>query len=161
MALIGDMREKIIIQANATSLGTDRGITRTWTEFADQWAEQLEGSFETRYVAGVLPSMRVLVPDVTATVAEALTSTETDVTTSTAAGFPTQLDYRILVDSELMEVTAGHGTSTLTVTRGVDGTTNVVHTNGATLRSMKEHEIISVAADNRREFLVLSTEEST
>ena len=40
----------------------------------------------------------------------------------------------IQVDSEIMIVTAGWGTTTLTVTRGAESTTAATHSNGATVR---------------------------
>ena len=41
--------------------------------------------------------------------------------------------YLIKIDSEIMEVTAGFGTTALTVTRGVKGTTAASHSNGAAI----------------------------
>jgi hypothetical protein len=67
------------------------------------------------------------------TITEDLTDVETDVDVASASGFPAAAQYRILIDSELMLVTAGAGTTTWTVTRGVEGTANVVHSNGATV----------------------------
>lgn len=58
-------------------------------------------------------------------------STTTVVITS-ATGFPTVGNFRIRIDSEIMLVTAVSGTS-LTVTRGVEGTTAASHTTGATV----------------------------
>lgn len=56
-------------------------------------------------------------------------STTTVVITS-ATGYPTVGNFRIRIDSEIMLVTAVSGTS-LTVTRGVEGTTAASHTTGA------------------------------
>lgn len=67
------------------------------------------------------------------TITEDLTDVETDVDVSSAAGFPVAAQYRILIESELMLVTAGAGTTTWTVTRGAEGTANVAHASGATV----------------------------
>ncbi len=45
--------------------------------------------------------------------------------------FPTTATYRIVIDREIMIVTAGAGTDTWTVTRGAEGTTAVAHSSGA------------------------------
>ena len=44
-----------------------------------------------------------------------------------ASGFPSSGNYNIMIDSEQMTVTAGQGTTTWTVTRGVGGTSAVSH----------------------------------
>jgi len=67
------------------------------------------------------------------TITEDLTDVETDVDVASFAGFPGAAQYRILIESELMLVTAGAGTGTWTVTRGVEGTANVAHGSGATV----------------------------
>ncbi len=55
------------------------------------------------------------------------------VVVDTAVGFPSVDGFTILVDSERMRVTGGAGTTTWTVTRGVDGTTPAAHSDGATV----------------------------
>src|ERR1700728_187381 len=63
----------------------------------------------------------------------AITSGQTPLTVASAAGFPATAPFRILIDNELMIVTAGAGTTTWTVTRGAEGTTAAAHSNGATV----------------------------
>jgi len=58
---------------------------------------------------------------------------DTSVDVASFAGFPAAAQYRILIESELMLVTAGAGTLTWTVTRGVEGTAAVAHSNGSTV----------------------------
>lgn len=53
----------------------------------------------------------------------------TSLIVQSAVLFPTQGQFRILIDSELMLVTAVAGT-TFTVTRGAEGTSAVSHSNG-------------------------------
>lgn len=61
----------------------------------------------------------------------AITATSsTSVSVTSAAGFPATGNYYIMIDSEQMQVTAGQGTTTWTVTRGTNGTTAATHTNG-------------------------------
>lgn len=59
-------------------------------------------------------------------------STTTVVVTS-ASGFPSSGSFIIIIDSELMLVTAGQGTTTWTVTRNIEGTTAASHTSGVTI----------------------------
>jgi hypothetical protein len=69
------------------------------------------------------------------TLSAAITST-TATSISVANGgtpFSSSAQFRILIDSELMLVTAGAGTNTWTVTRGIEGTAAATHSNGATV----------------------------
>jgi hypothetical protein len=54
-------------------------------------------------------------------------TTNTTILVSTAAGFPTSGNFRIRCQNEIMIVTGGQGTTTWTVTRGAEGTTQVSH----------------------------------
>lgn len=56
-----------------------------------------------------------------------VSKTDTSIRVASAAGFPTSGNYTILVDSEQMQVTAGQGTTTWTVTRGFNSTTTALH----------------------------------
>ena len=62
-----------------------------------------------------------------------LSASQTNVVVLNHAAFPGRNGFRIKVDNEIMEVTAGAGTATWTVTRGVDGTPAVSHANGTTV----------------------------
>lgn len=65
------------------------------------------------------------------TLSAAITTTSaTSLTVTSASGFPAVGTYLVQIDSELLLVTAGQGTTTWTVTRGVGGTTAATHTNG-------------------------------
>jgi Tfp pilus assembly protein PilX len=66
------------------------------------------------------------------TISGAMSASQTTVTVASASGFPTST-FRIRIDDELMNVTGGFGTTTWTVTRGVNGTTAVNHANGASV----------------------------
>ena len=64
----------------------------------------------------------------TTTLAVAITTTTaTTITVTTAASLPSTNGYGITINSEQMYVTAGAGTTTLTVTRGYNGTTPATH----------------------------------
>jgi hypothetical protein len=61
------------------------------------------------------------------TLAAAINSSQTTITVSSASGFPTSGTFRIRIDDEDMTVTGGLGTTTWTVTRGVNSTTAASH----------------------------------
>lgn len=65
-------------------------------------------------------------PGASTTNSGALTAAQTTITVASASGFPTSA-FRIRIDDELMNVTGGFGTTTWTVTRGVNGTTAATH----------------------------------
>lgn len=55
-----------------------------------------------------------------------------------ALGFPTTGDYKVTIDDERLAVTAGQGTTSWTVTRGVDGTSAAIHADGAAVYLYQE-----------------------
>lgn len=59
-----------------------------------------------------------------------ITSGATSITVTDGSVFPTEGDFRIIIDNELLLVTA-RSTNTLTVTRGIEGTAGASHSNGA------------------------------
>ena len=59
-----------------------------------------------------------------------ITDSATSIVVTSGSVFPSTGDYRVVCDSEIMLVTA-RTTNTLTVVRGVEGTTAVAHLNGA------------------------------
>lgn len=65
------------------------------------------------------------------TLTNSITNSTTTFTVGSATNFPTNTPYRIVVDSEIMIVTAGAGTTSWTVTRGAESTTAVAHSAGA------------------------------
>lgn len=70
----------------------------------------------------------------TTTLAAAVTTpTVTSITVASASGFPTSGNYTITIGTEQMTVTGGWGTTTWTVTRGVNGTTAATHANAASV----------------------------
>jgi len=65
-----------------------------------------------------------------------ITNVATTLTVASASAFPANAQFRILVDQEIMIVTAGAGTTTWTVTRGQEGTANVSHLSGAAVSGL-------------------------
>ena len=69
------------------------------------------------------------------TLSSGINSTATSITVGSVSGFPGSFPYTLILDQdtaseEVVNVTAASGT-TLTVTRGQDGTTGVSHSSGA------------------------------
>jgi hypothetical protein len=67
------------------------------------------------------------------TLTSAITSSQTTISVASASGFPTSGTYRVRIDDEDMTVTGGQGTTTWTVTRGVNGTTAAAHVSAQTV----------------------------
>jgi hypothetical protein len=65
-------------------------------------------------------------PGASTSLPSAINSTQTTITVASATGFPAS-SFRIRIDDELMTVTAGFGTTTWTVTRGVNSTAAASH----------------------------------
>lgn len=61
------------------------------------------------------------------------TTGATSITVASAAGFPGSGNYYAQIDAEVVLVTGGQGTTTWTVTRGVNGSTAATHGAGATI----------------------------
>jgi hypothetical protein len=70
-------------------------------------------------------------PGANTTVSTAMTAAQTTISVPSATGFPSTGTFRIRVDDENMTVTAGAGTTTWTVTRGVNSTLATTHAIGA------------------------------
>jgi hypothetical protein len=65
-------------------------------------------------------------PGASTTLSSAINASQSSVTVASASGFPSS-QFKLRVDDEVMTVTAGYGTTTWTVTRGVSGTTAASH----------------------------------
>jgi hypothetical protein len=71
-------------------------------------------------------------PGAFTTLSGALNATQTTINVSSATGFP-GTSHRIRIDDEYMTVTGGFGTTTWTVTRGVNGSTATAHVTSQTV----------------------------
>ncbi|MEY2430923.1 MAG: hypothetical protein QOC92_648 [Acidimicrobiaceae bacterium] len=72
-------------------------------------------------------------PGAETTTTGAMTASQTTVSVASATGFPTTA-FRVRIDDELMNVTAGFGGTTWTVSRGVNGTTAAAHVTAQTIQ---------------------------
>ncbi len=71
-------------------------------------------------------------PGANTTLSGAMTSSQTTLTVASATGFPATA-FTIRIDDEYMNVTAGFGTTSWTVTRGVNGSTATAHVTAQTV----------------------------
>lgn len=69
----------------------------------------------------------------TTTISNSLTTATTGITIGSGSGLPGSGNYYMQLEAETVLVTAGQGTTTLTVTRGVIGSTAAVHSSGVPL----------------------------
>ncbi len=74
------------------------------------------------------------------TLSAAMDATQTSLPITSATGLPGRPQYRVRVDDEIMLVTGGAGTTTQTVTRGVEGTTAATHNNGVAVNHVLTQE---------------------
>jgi hypothetical protein len=84
----------------------------------------------------------------TTTLNGAITNSQTSITVASATGFPSAGNYTIQIDNEQLLVTAGQGTTSWTVTRGVNGTSAAAHSNSATVSTAGCSSIGSGASGN-------------
>ena len=71
-------------------------------------------------------------PGASTTLPSAINASQTSITVASATGFPAS-GFRIRIDDELLNVTGGFGTTTWTVTRGVNSSTATSHVINQTL----------------------------
>jgi hypothetical protein len=76
------------------------------------------------------------------TLAAGMTNTQTSITVASASGFPTVAPYLVQIDSELLLVNAGVGTTTWTVKRGQMGTTTATHSAAATVTQKQRVHVV-------------------
>ena len=80
-------------------------------------------------------AVEVYTNGVTTTLNGSINNSVTSLVVTSATGFPTSGNFRIIVESELMIVTAVSGT-TFTVTRGAEGTTAASHASGVNITNI-------------------------
>ena len=69
----------------------------------------------------------------TTALAASLPASSSTMTVTSAAGFPASAPFRVKIESEVVIVTEGAGTTTWTITRGADYTTAADHANGVSV----------------------------
>lgn len=179
----GDLRDRVELQSFTDARDThgekDIWDERNWTTDATLWAnvepqsgaENTEGDqvagevthkVTIRHRKGVTRQHRLLYRVAHTTLNGALSTTDgTSVTVSDAFDVPERNRFYIKVESELMEVSTGHGTVNLTVARGANNTTAATHADSTDVHFLGELGIESVIdPDNRREALVLNCKET-
>jgi Tfp pilus assembly protein PilX len=113
-------------QSCTTSSGTPPTFDNNYPNRDNSVASAFDLTPASSYICRVGPGANT-------TVSSAMTASQTTITVPSASGFPTSGTYRIRVDDEDMTVTAGQGTTTWTVTRGVNGTTAATHSANASV----------------------------
>lgn len=160
---IGQMKHRLIIQKPTETQSNTSGFPAdAWSTFATVWGAvkpmngrerwealqvqpDLTHEVTIRHLKGVNPEKRILAPKETTLLNGAITSTSTtSLTVDSDFGISASTHYRIKIDSEIMIVTAGHGTTTWTVTRGADGTTAATHLDDAVVTLLGILQIVSV-----------------
>jgi prepilin-type N-terminal cleavage/methylation domain-containing protein len=77
----------------------------------------------------------------TTTLSNAVNASVTSIQVADGTAFPSTNGFRIKIDSEIIRVTAGAGSSTWTVTRGVDATLATAHSSGATVSVVQRVDV--------------------
>jgi hypothetical protein len=78
----------------------------------------------------------------------AILDTSQSLVVTSASGFPTNPQFRLKIDNEILLVTGVSGT-TYTVTRGQEGTSGVGHANGATVTHILTADTLVHATSNQ------------
>jgi hypothetical protein len=112
-------------QSCTTSSGTPPTFDNNYPNRNNSVATSFDLTASSSYVCRVGPGAST-------TNSGALTATQTSITVASASGFPTSA-FRIRIDDELMNVTGGFGTTTWTVSRGVNGSTAATHATSSTV----------------------------
>lgn len=116
--------------AEARVVGTSSQVTTTSTNDTYQVVGTLT-SASGQTITETFLSDSASKPAATTLSASIASTGATSMTVTSASGFPGSGNYNIQIDSEILTVTAGQGTTTWTVTRGVNGSTAATHSNGA------------------------------
>lgn len=132
---------------------TDATVTTIWSHtLPDNCVAMVDATVVGRstgiaYTNAITLTVNIPGPETaySATLNEDLDAAETGVDVSAASTF--ENSDIIKIDSELMKVTGGAGTTTLTVIRGVGGSSAATHTNGATINQASTAFTYTSAAD--------------
>lgn len=168
----GELRDRLIIEKRTDTRSDAGDPVPSWSEYAKRWCRVIPQSgtevyrnrqeeqtyshrVEMRYLPGVRTKWRGLWRAGQQTTTTALsTASGTTLYVSSADEFPAA-PFLAQIDSEIIKVTAGFGTTTWTVTRAQDGTTGAVHNSGAGVDLLTVLDIESAAHDRREGLTVL------
>ncbi|MEW2301986.1 hypothetical protein AB0958_18765 [Streptomyces sp. NPDC006655] len=118
--------------AEARVTGTSSQVTTTTTNDTYQVVGTLT-SASSQTITEAFLGDSASKPQATTLSAAVASTSSTSISVASATGFPGSGNYNIQVDGEVMTVTGGQGTTTWTVTRGVNGSTAATHSSGATV----------------------------
>jgi len=77
----------------------------------------------------------------TTSLSGALTASATSMQVASSASFPSTNGYRVKIDYEIVRITAGAGTTTWTITRGVDGTVATTHSSSVPVAILQRVDV--------------------
>jgi head-tail adaptor len=180
----GELRHRVYILTPTRTQSTPGGVTVAYTLWqsvyaavtplsgreallAQQADSVVTSRVRMRYVRGLREDMVLLAPLEETALAVALTTTDGTtiyvVNSLGRANTPSTVvnQFYVRINSEIMSVTAGHGTTTLTVARAQLGTTGAPHVKFAAVLRMGQLEIDSIIdKDERRTELELACVET-
>jgi SPP1 family predicted phage head-tail adaptor len=172
----GQMRTRAYLQRDAgTQSALTGSITQSWTNVRAIWCKverlsgrELEQQYQQRaqnvlkvtcrYADDITTGKRLLLPKNSTVLGAAIANgSVTSVTVSDADIVPDARATVIRCESELMIVTAGFGTTTLTVTRGAFGTSGAAHADASGITRYQPVYIDAVLdMDDTRSILALN-----
>lgn len=94
----------------------------------------------------------VLVNDAVTTLNGAINGVVTSLTVTDGSAFPSDMDFRIIIDDEIMKVTQV-ATNTLTVERGVEGTSAAAHSDTADVAAIVTAQSLINVIDQSNDFM--------
>lgn len=179
MISAGQLRHRCYLQKNAGTQDTASGaIVDAWTNVRGVWAEilrlpaneRIEGQQVTpestmdirvRYADDIFAERRLLVPRNTDVLGAAIANASvTTITVSDANLIPNAKFGHIRIEDEFLTVTAGQGTTSLTVTRGAFGSTAAAHVISTAIIRMGVAEITGIEnVKNIKEEMILHCKE--
>ncbi len=172
----GELKHRLIFQANSGgSPGDDGAIPNAYTTQFTVWGkiaqpavtpEVYEGErlaptqqaeITIRNRPGVNAGLRVLHKRAGSTLAAGINSAVTALTLNEALAFELGPDDYLLIENEIVRVTAGGGTTSLTVERGVIGTTAASHSTSVVATRVQAYEILGVDTASQFDGLIRLT----
>ena len=162
------LRELVIVQKPTETQDSGGEPDVAWSEFDEVYAGELtykgresEGrdtatterpsTWTLRHRFGITEKMRLLAPAEDTTLDGSINASVTTITVTSSADFPLEGEFRIQIESEILLVTAGWGTTSWTVTRGLDGTTGASHADDKLIQRMEVVDIESVRDPDGRQ----------
>lgn len=162
----GEMTHRILLQRATETQDTFGDPVRTWSEIGQVWAKVDYGSggetdqgdrqfaevpvaLEVRRSSDTMALRekdRALIPAGATTLRSYINSTTGAMVVNSAGVFPPENEFIVRVDSELMVVSAGSGStaSPYTITRARFGTTAAAHTSDTKVVHMQPVDLIGV-----------------